>query len=70
MKRYRVETLVSGHDAWETAYHTDSLPVAKQYATSLRNPRQVQAARVVDQRTEQVMYYDPPSAGPLMRADP
>ena len=61
MKRYRVETLTS---TWEPVYHTDSLPVARRYAVSLRNPGKIQAARVVDQRTEQVVCYDPPDARP------
>ena len=53
MKRYRVEKLVHGSNTWETVHHTDSLPVARRYAVSLRNPSRIQAARVVDQRTDQ-----------------
>ena len=64
MKRYRVETLIHGSNTWETVYHTDSLPVARRYAVSLRNPGKIQAARVVDQRTDQAVYYDPADARP------
>jgi hypothetical protein len=64
MKRYRVETLTSISDTWEAVYYTDSLPVARRYTASLRNPGEIQATRVVDQRTEQAVYYDPPDARP------
>ena len=62
MKRYRVETLTSTSSTWEPAYYTDSLPVARRYAASLRNPGKIKASRVVDQRTEQAVYYDPADA--------
>jgi hypothetical protein len=64
MKRYRVETLTSASSTWEPVYHTDSLPVARRYTASLRNSHGIPMTRVVDQRTEQVVYYDPPDARP------
>ena len=64
MERYRVEKLVLGSNTWETVHHTDSLPVARRYAASLRNPGRIKAARVVDQETDQAVYYDPDDARP------
>lgn len=64
MKRYRVETLSGPSGTWETVYETDSLPVARRYAASLQNPGEIQTTRVVDQRTDQAVYYDPPDARP------
>jgi hypothetical protein len=69
MKRYRVETLIGISGTWEAVYQTDSLPVARRYAASLRDPGEIPATRVVDQRTEQAVHYDPPDARPLGRAD-
>jgi hypothetical protein len=64
MKRYRVETLTSTSSTWEPVYYTDSLPVARRYTASLRNSQGIPMTRVVDQRTEQAVYYNPADARP------
>jgi hypothetical protein len=64
MKRYRVEILTNTSSIWEPVCYTDSLPVARRYAVSLRYSDEIEATRVVDQRTEQVECYDPPDARP------
>jgi hypothetical protein len=68
MKRYRVETLIGISGTWEAVYQTDSLPVARRYAASLRDPGEIPVTRVVDQRTGQTVHYDPPGARPLGQA--
>jgi hypothetical protein len=62
MRRYRVETLTKTSSTWKPVYFTDSLPVARRYTASLRNSQGIPMTRVVDQRTEQAVYYDPPDA--------
>jgi hypothetical protein len=64
MKRYRVETLINTSSTWEAVYYTDSLPVARRYTASLRSSHGTPMTRVVDQRTEQAVYYDPADARP------
>jgi hypothetical protein len=64
MKRYRVETLTSTSSTWEAVYETGSLPVARRYTASLRNSQGIPMTRVVDRRTDQAVYYEPPDARP------
>jgi len=55
LRRYRAETQATNSTTWEIAYYTDSLPVAKVHAARLWRTQNVQAVRVVDQTTGQVM---------------
>jgi hypothetical protein len=55
IKQYRVDTLSYNRGNWEQAHQTNSLAVAKHYAASLYQSARVQAVRVVDQITQQVM---------------
>ena len=54
LRRYRVETQANNSTTWKIMYYADSLPVAKVHAARLWRSQNVQAARVVDQRTERV----------------
>ena len=55
LRRYRVETQANNSTTWKIAYYTDSLPVAKVHAARLWRSQNVQAVRVVNQITGQVM---------------
>jgi hypothetical protein len=55
-KRYRVEAQAQGSDVWEMIYQTDDLDKARRYAAdSMLPPGAVQATRVVDQESEEVV---------------
>jgi hypothetical protein len=56
-KRYRVEIQYTKLAAWEPEYYTDSLAIAKFYAPiAMRS--EIWAVRVVDQITENIVYYN------------
>jgi hypothetical protein len=53
MKRYRIEAQDVGSTTWKEVYFADSLPVAQRYAARLLESATIQAARVVDQESEE-----------------
>lgn len=53
--RYAVEVQSGNSGTWEPVYYTDSLSVAKRYAAAKARTPEIQAARVVNQITGQVM---------------
>ena len=54
-KRHRIEVQANNSSTWEPVHYTNSLPVAKRHVAATVKSAKVQAARVVDQITEQVM---------------
>lgn len=56
-KRYRVEVQANNSSIWEPVHYTNSLPVAKRHVAATVKSAKIQAARVVDQITGQVMTY-------------
>jgi hypothetical protein len=57
-KRYRVEARANNSSTWELVHCTNSLPVAKRHAAAMLKSRKIQAARVVNRITGQVMAYE------------
>jgi hypothetical protein len=57
-KRYRVEIQANNSRTWEPVHYTDSLPVAKRHVAATVKSVKIQAARVVNQITGQVMAYE------------
>jgi hypothetical protein len=53
MKRYRIEAQDVGSTTWKEVYFADSLPVAQRYAARSLESATIQAARVVDQESEE-----------------
>ena len=54
-RRYAVKTQAINSTTWEAIHYTDSLSVAKRYAAAKAKMPEIQAARVVNQITGQVM---------------
>ena len=57
-KRYQVEAQSNNSNTWEPVYYTNSLPVAKRHTAATVKSPQIQAAKVIDQITGQVMAYE------------
>jgi hypothetical protein len=58
LERYRVEVQIQQSCIWELICYTDDLSKAIGYADAMLRSEEIQAARVVDQETRQIVAYE------------
>jgi hypothetical protein len=58
LERYRVEVQIQQSYIWELICYTDDLSKAIRYADVMLRSEEIQAARVVDQETRQIVAYE------------
>jgi hypothetical protein len=58
LERYRVDVQVQQSDIWELVCYTNDVSKAERYVDVMLRSEEVQAARVVDQETGQIVIYE------------